>query len=302
MKRISIFLLLLLPFYLFTKCITEDVSDRNYPRLMTLDVSDNTVGGARYNARFLNPNKNPIRFYGFVWSEEHLPNLEESEKVVFSEPLISNKFSSEITTTLLFPYRYYVRAFIITDDYLVYGNEVYFLSNGSLAPTISSFAPQSASWSDTLRIWGKGFSNMKSKNSVFLGAIETEVITYSDSLLTIKVPEKNNAHSVPLSVTLTRKTATAVGNFLYLVPTILSVAPLSGKIKDTITVTGINFNTNPKFNNVTINEISAPVVSISKTAIRVLVPETLTRSESSLILRSMGNTIIWPQSFKLDIH
>jgi hypothetical protein len=52
---------------------------------------------------------------------------------------------------------YFVRAFVITADYMVYGKPVSFTSLGSTPPVIMEFPPLEATLGDTILLKGKYF-------------------------------------------------------------------------------------------------------------------------------------------------
>lgn len=123
---------LLIPFWvvlatLFISCSEEEeVSHRAYPRLLTLEVTDKTESGAHFNAEIVFRGHFHIESYGFVWSEAEKPFLESAEKVVYTDNIQSGRFSAEISASLEKGVTYYVRPFVKTSDYTVYGMSVPF--------------------------------------------------------------------------------------------------------------------------------------------------------------------------------
>ena len=106
---------------LLVDCNKDEVTSRNYPRLKTLTVSDTTSEGAKFNAEIIFRGNIEIVKYGFVWGENENPNLENSDRVIYSENIQSNEFSEIIETTIKEGVSYFVRAFVETDDFIVYG-------------------------------------------------------------------------------------------------------------------------------------------------------------------------------------
>ncbi|MFC0519002.1 FG-GAP-like repeat-containing protein [Mucilaginibacter angelicae] len=78
-------------------------------------------------------------------------------------------------------------------------------------PVINSFSPFFGDVNSTVTIKGKNFSTTAANNLVYLGAVTAEVITATDSILTVKVPV--GATAAPLTVTVNQLTAFASGVF-----------------------------------------------------------------------------------------
>lgn len=121
---------------LLVMCDKEEVTSRNYPRLKTLPVTEISSEGAKFNAEFRLRGDFKVVNYGFVWDETIDPTIEYSNRVINSENIQTDRFSQSIETNLKVGVYYYVRAFVETDDFTVYGENMYFLSLGSKSPEI----------------------------------------------------------------------------------------------------------------------------------------------------------------------
>jgi hypothetical protein len=134
MKSLFILSMLIIFLVLILSCNKDEVTVRDYPRLKTLAVSNISENGANFNAEIIFRGTFVITSFGFVWSETVNPRIEKADKVVYTENINSQKFSSEISTALQKNVGYYVRAFITTKEYTVYGQNVRFLSKGCQSP------------------------------------------------------------------------------------------------------------------------------------------------------------------------
>ncbi|MGD1890747.1 MAG: hypothetical protein ACFB15_09140 [Cyclobacteriaceae bacterium] len=105
---------------LLVKCDENEVTSRDYPRLRTLQVTDVSTEGVQFNAEIILRGASEIISYGFVWGESESPTKERSNLVSASN-LDSDKFSQKILSILNNSKTYYVRSFIETNNYLVYG-------------------------------------------------------------------------------------------------------------------------------------------------------------------------------------
>lgn len=286
----------------FIRCANDGmtITGRDYPRLKTLPVSDISDSGAVFNAEIIYRGNFKIVDYGFVWSENENPNLENSDKVVYSDNIQSNRFSSVISTALKSSVKYYVRPFILTDDYTVYGINMDFLSLGSKAPKIRSFFPKTGIWGDTIRIIGNNFSYLINSNTVKMGELSSEVISASDTVLAIKVPALMNNPSVKLKVSILGNTAISVDDFNYLEPKITSVEPLKGTFDDTVTIIGENLGRIAAYSSVCFGDANAKIVSASSSRICVLVPEEIKTKKSLLNITTVGCKFQYNQTFNLN--
>jgi N-acetylneuraminic acid mutarotase len=295
----TIFILFLLAIFLIS-CDKNEVTSREYPRLNTLDATDISDSGTTFNAEIIYRGDLEIIKYGFVWSEKENPSLENSDKIVFSDNIQSNKFTSVITTTLKRGVYYNVRSFIITNNYTVYGNCLKFLSLGSKAPKIFSFSPKTGTWGDTIKIIGNNFSYLINSNTVQMGEITSKVISASDTILIFQIPAIKNSNIVKLKVSISGNTSTSVEFFNYLIPKIAKVEPLSGTFNDTLTITGENFGRIGEYNSVFLGDVNLKIVSVSPSIIRAIVPERITIEESLIKIISSGNDLLYNQKFRLN--
>src|SRR5690606_5075929 len=166
--------------------------------------------------------------YGFVWGENTNPTIEASEKKIVSEKLESDKFRAQISTTLKEGVTYHVKAYAKSEEYLVYGKEVSFISLGSKAPSLTDFNPKKGTWGDTVMILGSNFSYKEENNSVFFGELKANVISSTDTTLAVVIPSKANVEKVKIAVSILGNAVVSKEDFTYLVPELLTVEPLLG--------------------------------------------------------------------------
>ncbi|MHB1463089.1 MAG: beta strand repeat-containing protein, partial [Armatimonadota bacterium] len=133
-------------------------------------------------------------------------------------------------------------------------------------PTITSFAPTSGKVGDTVTLSGTNFTGA---NEVSFNGTTVVFTVDSDTAITATVPE--SATTGPIAVTSPGGTTTSVDVFtVYQPPTFSSFAPTSGKVGDTVTITGMNFT---GATSVSLNGTAAVFTVDSDTAITATVPE-----------------------------
>lgn len=274
-KRIIIKSLLIFATVLTFIGCNDEISQRAYPRVKTLEVDNISSSGARFNAEIIAEGNGDIIEHGFVWDKMPDPTIGYSEKAVLQESIITGEFSVEITTTLLEGSRYYVRAYSKSDEYLVYGKITSFSSLGSLAPQINSFEPKVGTFRDTVKIRGKNFSYVKDNNKVFFKEFRSELISSNDSVIICTVPDGIGDKSVLISLKLANQISRAADQFELISPEITSFEPSMGTFGDTIHISGQNFSTFIDKNVVSINGHSAELVSFSKNMIKAIIPTTI---------------------------
>jgi hypothetical protein len=300
MKIITGILLIVLTLLLLIKCKKAEDGDRGYPRLNTLTVTGITKIGATLNAEIYFRSNYNILKYGFVWAEYENPDLDRSDRVIFSGNVVSNNFSAEITSTLKEGEIYYVRAFIVTKDYTVYGKNVEFLSLGSDAPVVNNFSPHSGTWGDTIKITGRNFSFITDKNKVMLGSVNCNIISTTDTVIIIKIPSVKNDLSVKLNVSIVGNIATSKESFTYLVPQISSVSPLNGTYRDTILIYGKNFGYFKENVSVKIGGLVSNIVSTTQVTIKAIIPDNLTFTNNSIDVTASSRSVAYDKQFVLN--
>jgi N-acetylneuraminic acid mutarotase len=303
MKRLIIILTGAVAFFL--SCNKEETSDRDYPRLNTLEVTDVSSDGATFQGEIFYNRNFEIKKYGFVWSENSNPTVQGSDRVEIVGAPPGQKFSSRISTTLQKDVEYKVRAFIITDRYTVYGQEESFMSLGSRAPEIISFEPLIAGWFDTVQIHGKNFSRLIFSNKIFFGNEQANLVVSpnhqnSDSLLYVTVPTLLKASKALISIRL------AGNSYIYLqdsfslkLPYITTITPETGTWKDEIEIHGYFPARNQIPCSVTFDNIESVISYSNDSVLKVVVPLLLDAVSSTPTFKINGMTFQHTGRFRL---
>jgi len=266
-------------FFSLINCEEEEVTSQEYPRLRTLAVTDINSGGATFNAEFVYRGNFEILNYGFVWDTSSNPEVESSDRVVIKGDVHSTQFTKEIKSTLAENQKYYVRAFVKTEEYFVYGENIEFISLGSEAPTITDFYPENGTLGDTITIEGKNFSYID--NKAFFEEFEAKIAASTDTLLKVVVPDQINMSANKIFVSVKNNKAQADKTYHINAPQLLEINPDAAKTDDTVKIKGrfighildhikVNFEKD-KINSSIKNE----VIANSNNEISVVVPKKL---------------------------
>ncbi len=254
----------------------EELTDRPYPRLKTLEVKNINTDGATVAFEFLFRGSNEIEQYGFVWSVREDPALISfADRVLFQGTPGDDGFETRIEKALPPNQRIYVRSFVQTEGITVYGDQVEFVSKGGLLPEILEFNPAEATVGDSLYITGRNFTYLNSGNAVFLDNFEIPIASSSDTLIKAIIPIE---YADPEAVVKVKTFGTEVStteNFFLTTPVLISTNPDSGVEGDTIEIQGNNFSYVNDKNLVRFNDEASVVVSSSKNSLKVIIPKGL---------------------------
>lgn len=286
--------LLTLSFVALT-CNNDEVTPRKYPRISTMEVSEITEVGARFNAEIIYPGNGEIVEYGFVWGQKESPIIQSNDKKIFAYDITSGRFTAEIVTTLKKNVTYYVRAYVKNEEYLVYGKSVSFISLGSGAPSISSISPIAGTLGDTVLIKGENFSYVKNNNITFFGASKSSLIASTDSTLLAYVPDDLMELNSNITVELQGNLTTSDEVFKLLPPKIGQIKPNEARSGDTLSILGVNFGNRSSQVKVLFNDSEAFIIEANRKKIEVIVPDKLT-SETKI------KVVVGPQEDLIDLN
>lgn len=272
MKSVLKYSILIFFVVILVQCERDEITGRNYPRLKTLAVTEITPEGAKFNAEIIFRGNFDVINYGFVWSENENPTITNNDRIIYSDNIQSNTFYKSVQTTLKEGVSYFVRAFVETNDYLVYGENVKFLSLGSGAPNITSVTPLEISFGDTVFIKGSNFSYIKVQNSLKFGSVKATIIAASDTLIKAAVPDLVNSPSFNPELSIQGNKTTSQETVKMKSPQIVSVNPSTVVLGDTITIIGKNFARSNLANSVFVNGARATLLSSSYDSLTAIIP------------------------------
>ena len=130
MKKNRFFLHLATMALLFSCTPDETPEMKLYPIIYTKNTTGINAMGATLNAEFINMGYDAVVRYGFVYGTED-PTIDSSAITVINAEAGKGEFFQTINTGLAGNMIYKVKAYAKTRDFVVYGNEIEFLSQGS---------------------------------------------------------------------------------------------------------------------------------------------------------------------------
>lgn len=273
-------------FLLILACQKEDTVEREYPQIRTSAVNHITADGARFNAEIISGDIESISEYGFVWGLTSTLSIQGSEKVVIGSVPSGNDFYSDITYALEEMKDYYVRSYVKAGELTIYGDAVKFKSLGSQAPVITDFEPKSATWGDTVTIFGKNLSFQRNNISVYFGDINAQVTSSNNEFIKVTVPDGIQFQSV-ISAEIYGNISIAEDSFELITPgKITTIDKVDITWEDTLKLEGV-FPFSEYTLNVTIDNAPAKLIEITETKMSIIVPSSLVYSDTVSVILSI---------------
>ncbi|MCG8582819.1 MAG: IPT/TIG domain-containing protein, partial [Bacteroidales bacterium] len=203
-------------------------------------IDGSTKAGVVFSASILLENDEAILEQGFTYALHDNPDLQDF--VLNVDNINRSHFKVELEDALRPDTTYYVRSFVKTEKYFIYGNEVNFFSNGSEPPLIDKVDPPLAFWGDTIMITGNNFDHSGKNNTVWFNEFEaTETWGNMDTIYAI-VPNELNAKKSQIKVNLYDKQSDNSKTFEIHSPIIQSISHTEGQHPDTVTIFGDFFS------------------------------------------------------------
>jgi hypothetical protein len=261
----------LIAIFLLVTCDNYEFPKSPYPRIETLPVVNISETGVTFQATITQIGEKEITNHGFVWGPTENLSIANEDKIQLGVTSNLGAFEADIKSGLFKDETYFVKAFVATQDYFVYGEAVSFTSKGSTPPVIKSFSPSEGTWGDTVTIKGNYFSALAKNNVVKFGTFESNVVSSNDSTIICIVPNDIETLLVSIYVQVSGTTTEASNKFQLTVPQIDDFYPTSGTFLDEVTINGSNFGI-LKTHVVTIGGHVAEVVASSRTSLKVKIP------------------------------
>ncbi|MFD2513848.1 IPT/TIG domain-containing protein [Pontibacter locisalis] len=209
-----VILFLLLPLFL-TFCQTkEKISPREYPRVYTEAVTDINNSGATFTGTIKTLGTAPITDHGFVWSDKPYVFVDYSSRASLGAKQASgDTFNTTATFAMQAGKTHYVRAYVRSGEYVVYGPLVSFISNGSLPPVLNSFSPATARINEYVTITGQNFTQDLTRLKVLFGSTAATVISATPDTLVCMVPYNLQTTQVKITVQVVDKSVASASDF-----------------------------------------------------------------------------------------
>ena len=284
------YIFIILAFFMILAACEKEEIKRPFARLETLPVTELDSSGVTFNATLLTtPDDANIIDYGFVWRNAPFNRATDfpsgSRNISLGNELNAKDFSTRLTTGLADREIYYVRAYIRSDEWLVYGNQRSFFSQGGEGPVIESLLPEGTVVpGDTLVLTGRNFGT--EDISVQVGEEIAPLLTANDTEISLILPRLIEDGDF-ISVANRFKEKAIIPLPPIAKPEILNITPSAIAEGDTVLIEGRNFSSRSEWNKVQISVSSqSSIISTSQNQIKfVLTSLSYNTSNSHLKVR-----------------
>lgn len=257
--------------FMAVRCQEEKFTDKGIPEVEITSIKLIDGGGALFEGRILSAGAAMIEEHGFIWSTSEDVSPGGSEVVLLGQRDGIGKFTCMVTADLQKDTNYYVRPFIVTDDYYSFGNIKSFVSGGGKQPKLIAVKPVEAVCGDTVTITGENFSFTPGNNTIYFDNSEARVLHSSDDELIAIVPVAKEMQ-IKVSVTVSGLASSNILDFTVKQPILTGFSPNTGTFGDIVTLTGTNFSLDSLYAKVYFNTAQAEIVEMTRTWYKVKVP------------------------------
>lgn len=168
--------------------------------------------------------------------------------------------------------------------------------NDNEAPTLMSVTPTSGKVGGEIILTGQYFSS-KANNTVSFNGLDATIIAANISIIKAIMPEGATSGDIVVTSDGLKSTNSLSYTVVEpIIPTITSIDPTSGKVGETVTITGIDFSTTPEDNVVKFNGVQATVTASTATTITTSIPAGATTGNVTVTRDGESNGVLFTVS------
>ena len=286
-------LIILLLIALLTGCEDEPtIRSREYAVVQT-EVIEITSTGVRLGARVLARGKSEISHAGFIFGTGGQPGY----RIVVED--FSDNFEYYLRRDIAEGERFFVKAYVVSDDTISYGNIEFFQSQGFKKPpaVVEQIIPQNVSDGFKVMLIGQNFSLMPGMNQVSVGGEICQIYyTGFDTIGFITPSMGPGSHTSYLEM---YDKKVEFGPMIVKLPEITSFEPQEGFDGTDVTIRGKYFGTGRR---VTFGSANGILIYTSDTLIIARVPNSTQTGPVSLKVEITGKQSIGGEQFTIFNH
>jgi hypothetical protein len=182
------------------------------------EISEISETGITVKSEVISSGDYETEDFGFVIGENPIPVLTSrkiSLKAVQDNP---DNVTFRIDNDLATGRKYYIRAYIKTNSYLIYSNEKSFYSKGSMTPRIDHLSVTSGIPGTVVTITGDYFSETKGNNIVHFGELRANIVSENRNTIVVQCPNNKATVEVAVSVQVAGHSGFATPAFTLVYP------------------------------------------------------------------------------------
>jgi len=276
-------------------CKDAEIQPKVNPLIITKEVTEIDANGVTLGAEILVPGTAKITDYGFIVSD--------GANTLKISTFASNKFTTKIMTDLKPKVIYSCKAYVTTNQKLVYGNSVKFISLGSTPPIIFDYNPKTGFDGDTVKLKGKYFSSFAANNQISVNNIAAKIISITDSSIVFITPFQSFTGAADITLDVNTKKVTSTQKFTIIGPQINSISSLSETSGKVVTITGTNLIRNGSNTTINFGQYQAEILNKTNNRIDVVVPiptpNIMVDNYTTLYFANGLKTLTYPSTFKI---
>ena len=255
------------------------IEPREYPFVVTREVTQVDSTGATFVAELLDRGKQEIIDYGFVWRD----NETQFKYSLFNEQE-SDHFKLNVSSDLKHDKTYWLYAYTKTRDKLVKGNDVKFTSKGASRPVFQDFHPKSGNSGDTIQLEGKHFSVSQSRNRVSFGEDRAKINAVDFDRIEVILPDRlTKSGQVHIYLTSGPTQLRSKDKFDITGHRVHDFKPDSGIIGETrVRIEGSGFKGTPDSIQVFIGDYEAEVLEVHEQELQIKMPYSIPPGKYSI--------------------
>ena len=256
----------LLAMVLLFSCEREE--NYAHPLVHTGEVTEITGDGAVFYGDITRLDDQEILDHGFVWNTQSSPTVNNSFKRSIG-PTEGGSFNAKVHAGFEEGTEYFMRAYAITNQAVVYGRQVSFISKGGLPPEILDFSPKEAWIGDTVIVSGRHFPvRPGDQHFVRFNLHNAKIVQTSDETIKAIIPEELDSLKARIHLNIFNSALSFDDYLSILPPRIDNFLPEKGGNHTTVSIYGDGFHSNNKFNKIFIDSVELEVISSNRNRIQ----------------------------------
>jgi N-acetylneuraminic acid mutarotase len=235
--------------------------------------------------------------YGFFYADT--PELRSYHpRIYVEEPARAGQFKGQLDVGILPDITYYYWAFIEYENgQQVFGESQSFFSVGGKQPVITEVIPTMAHIGDTVTIRGRYLNDGRFYVPIYFDQKLASQVASAKGEIKCIVPDQIFGPNV--SIVIKASGLEAEAKLQLFTPIIENLSPSLVTFRDTIEITGQHFEINKRRTKVYLAETEAEIVTTERNKIKVIVPDSLRRDGSPVVVRAQGQEVTSDLGFNL---
>lgn len=216
MRKLTKYSTIIFLLFFLSYCQKDIITERDYPRIEILNNLEQSENGIICYGNIITLGNNPITEEGFIWDQSN-PTIDDSRLIIENPNNKTGKFSTTLKIDFQKGQKYYLKAYVKTDEYTVYSEPLVFTSDFETpAPKIIDITPKQGKYNDIVEIRGEYFSFKPQNTKVYFNGTVAIIISQTDTTIKVRVPELTASNSIAIAVNILGKANSKVGLFSYL--------------------------------------------------------------------------------------